>query len=112
MATMTKEAGEQLLLREVYAPVFFQKLAAHGIAPQSEDEAKELLSLGSALRTQYEQHQRKTASDRTQQLRALRASLTGESAQAAQQDQQVFAALGKQAASVPDVFAAVLATCS
>jgi len=112
MTQLTKEAGQQLLTREVYAPVFFQKLAAHGIVPQSEPEAQELLSLATDLRVHYEQHQQKTASDRAQQLRALRASLNGQSAQASYEDTAVFTQLGKQAAATPDIFAAALVALS
>ncbi len=43
------EQATQVILQNVHAPAFFQKLAGHGIVPQTEDEATTLLELGFKL---------------------------------------------------------------
>lgn len=50
----------ELLVREVHAPVYFEKLAEYGIVPQSPEEEVALLELAGIL--QNEQAQTKLAS--------------------------------------------------
>lgn len=42
-------AASEVLLREVYIPHFFSKLASHGIAPATEKEAEYLFNIGNQL---------------------------------------------------------------
>ena len=93
-----------VLDQTIYTPVYFQKLASAGIAPRSQEEALELLQWGSALRDRVEAHQSKQAASRAEQLRQLRASLTGVAAS------QSATALdfGKQAAADPQIADAIL----
>lgn len=44
-----KAQAQQTLIEKVFAPVFFEKLASHGIVPQSEAEANQYLQIGHAL---------------------------------------------------------------
>lgn len=51
-----KEAAEQAyatIVAELAAPYFFEKLAAHGIAPRTEGEAAEMWSAASKLHVLY-----------------------------------------------------------
>lgn len=102
--SMTQEQIDKAvdtLHEEVYAPVFFDKLASLKIAaPATAAEAYELMQLGAVLREQFEANQTKTASSRVDQLRAMREKLSG-----AKQPAQTF---GKAAAANPAVAAAVL----
>lgn len=58
MNGLTKEAEEKIaaqvntIFSNVYAPAFFQKLAAYGIKPTSEEAAEEYLKLAIDLRQQ------------------------------------------------------------
>lgn len=86
---------------EVYAPVFFDKLASLKVAaPATAAEAYELMQLGAALREQYDANQTKTASSRVDQLRAMREKLSGV--------KQPTQTVSKAAAAKPSVAAAVL----
>ena len=47
---------------QVYAPVFFEKLASdYGVTPESEDECRELLTMATKLRTAHEATQQNQA---------------------------------------------------
>ena len=48
----TKEAAEQAysyMVDEIHVPAFFEKLASHGIKPNTDEEAAQLLELGAVL---------------------------------------------------------------
>jgi hypothetical protein len=53
--------AEAVLLNEVYQPIFFEKLASHGIVPSSDDEARTLLQMGGQLRTLHDTNVEKAA---------------------------------------------------
>jgi hypothetical protein len=64
--TKTYQEAYQGLIRNAYAPVFFEKLAtSYGIKPSSDEEAVQLLSLAGKLRHAETQASEKTAGDRT-----------------------------------------------
>ena len=48
-AAQDPQAAIDLLVEKVAVPVFFHKLASHGIQPQSEKQAEQLLHLGRQL---------------------------------------------------------------
>jgi hypothetical protein len=59
------EDAYNVLVAQVHAPVFFNKLASvYGIRPQNPEEARELLLIAGQLRNAHEQEQTKAASDR------------------------------------------------
>lgn len=63
---MTYSDAESLLLNQIYAPVFFEKLATdYGIRPSSEGEAIEILRLAGRLQQLDAMHQVKEASSRS-----------------------------------------------
>lgn len=45
------DQARQEIFNNVYSSVFFQKLASHGFAPRTQDEASELLELSAKLAT-------------------------------------------------------------
>ena len=53
--------SEQWLSEQVHAPAFFEKLAAAGIEPRSQAEARQLLTMGSQLYQLEQDGQYKTA---------------------------------------------------
>jgi hypothetical protein len=66
-----KEAAEQAyatIVTELAAPHFFEKLAAHGIAPRSESEAAEMWSAASKLHVLYTAEQEKAAAAQASSL--------------------------------------------
>ena len=63
-ATMTPDQAYQLLHQRVDAPVFFNKLAAHGIRPRTDEEAQRMLELGYKLHAAHTAQQQKTAGAR------------------------------------------------
>jgi hypothetical protein len=66
-----KEAAEQAyatIVTELAAPHFFEKLAAHGIAPRSEGEAAEMWSAASKLHVLYTAEQEKAAAAQASSL--------------------------------------------
>lgn len=70
MAEETKKLSPSesydLLVAQVHAPVFFQKLASvWGFQPANDQEAKELLQLAGSLRNAHEQELQKKASEQT-----------------------------------------------
>ena len=73
-----KEAAEQAyatIVAELAAPYFFEKLAAHGIAPRSEGEATEMWSAASKLHVLYTAEQEKAAAAQTSNLAATNQQL-------------------------------------
>ena len=64
--TMTPEDAYNILVSDVHAPVFFEKLArVYGIKPNTQEEARELLLMAGQLRNAHEQNEVKQASART-----------------------------------------------
>jgi len=73
---ITPEVAHNFLMREVYVPVFLEKLANDfGIVPQNEDEVAELLKVASHLTSLQEQETVKQASARTTLIGAASRSL-------------------------------------
>lgn len=73
-----KEAAEQAyatIVTELAAPHFFEKLAAHGIAPRSESEAAEMWSAASKLHVLYTAEQEKAAAAQVSSLNAANQQL-------------------------------------
>jgi hypothetical protein len=62
--TPEEEQAYQLLFNQVHAPVFFEKLAAHGIEPQSPEEMDALLEMGTSLMFAEQTNQQKQAAAR------------------------------------------------
>lgn len=113
-----KEAAEQAyatVVSQIAAPYFFEKLAAHGIAPRSEDEAAEMWSAAHKLHVLYTAEQEKTAAAQVGELANVNHQLdaalaaAGLAAPAGTADQ---AAVFKEAAAVaaeqPEIANAVL----
>jgi hypothetical protein len=50
---MTPEQAYNVLYHRVHAPVFFNKLAAHGIQPRNAADAQQMLEVSGKLRTLY-----------------------------------------------------------
>jgi hypothetical protein len=62
---MTPEDAYDVLVSQVHAPVFFEKLAnVYGIQPANQDEARELLLMAGELRNLHEQNANKQANVR------------------------------------------------
>lgn len=59
----------------VYAPAFMQKLAAHNIVPESDEQAQQLLDLGWQLREIYEQQKTAAASPQSQLIKLASSNL-------------------------------------
>lgn len=73
---ITPEVAHNFLMREVYVPVFLEKLANDfGIVPQNEDEVAELLKIASHLTSLQEQETVKEANARTTLIGAASNSL-------------------------------------
>jgi hypothetical protein len=73
-----KEAAEQAyatVVSQIAAPYFFEKLAAHGIAPRSEDEAAEMWSAAHKLHVLYTAEQEKTAAAQAGELASVNSQL-------------------------------------
>lgn len=65
MSTTYQDAYDHMI-QNVYAPVFFNKLAAdYGLRPTTEQEARELLVLAGKLEQLEREHQTKQAQERT-----------------------------------------------
>jgi len=63
---MTPQDAHAFLTREIYVPVFLEKLASDfGIVPQNEQEVEHLLGIGSRLSQVREQEQVKQAQAQT-----------------------------------------------
>lgn len=60
------QSAHSLLVNQIYAPVFFEKLAAdYGIQPSNEQEAQELMTLAGKLQQLDEVQRAKAASSRS-----------------------------------------------
>jgi hypothetical protein len=78
MSDNVKEAAEQAyatVVSQLAAPYFFEKLAAHGIAPGTEKEAEEMWSAAQKLHVLYTAEQEKTAAARHNGLAAVNQQL-------------------------------------
>lgn len=75
-STMTPQEAHAYLTREIYVPVFLEKLASDfGIHPQNEQEAEYLLNIGSRLSQVREQEQVKQAQAQTSFIAKAAANL-------------------------------------
>ena len=76
--TMSYQDAQDLLVSQIYAPVFFHKLATeYGIQPTTEAEAQECLTLAHKLQQLDEANQLKQANDRTNLVSTASKSLDG-----------------------------------
>ena len=74
---LNPEEAYNVLIANVHAPVFFEKLASvYGIKPNTQDEARELLLIAGELRNAYEQNSTKEANSRGRMLATARKDLT------------------------------------
>ena len=115
MSDHVKEAAEQAyatVVTQLAAPYFFEKLAAHGIAPSSEAEAAEMWSAAQKLHVLYTAEQEKTAAARhsglaavNQQLDAVLAAANGSEGN---EKQAAFHDVAALAAEQPEIADAVL----
>ena len=65
-----------LVHQRVYTPVFFQKLATdHGIRPETEKDAMDMLMMAAQLRESYDQNQEKQAATQGNALTAAKEHL-------------------------------------
>lgn len=96
---------------QLAAPHFFEKVAAAGYAPQTEQEAAELWELGTKLHSMYAIEQEKAAAAQASNLayfnRQLDEKLAGQWDQTAG-DFDKFAAVADAAAESPEIANAVL----
>ena len=75
---MTGEDARTVLMRNVFAPAFFDKLATHGIVPASEEEAVSYLRIGEKLLAADREEQVKQASSRVGFLKQAEIDLDAE----------------------------------
>lgn len=73
--TMSGAEAEALLVRQVFAPVYFDKLAQYGLAPQTEEEAVHCLRMGQTLLAADGHEQAKQANTRVDFLKQAEADL-------------------------------------
>lgn len=60
--TLSPEDAYNVLVAQVHAPVFFEKLArVYGIRPRNQEEARDILTMAGELRNAHEQHGTKAA---------------------------------------------------
>lgn len=76
--TMSGQEAHSLLMLEVFAPAFMDKLASHGIVPQTEEEAIHYLSMGQKLLAADQHEQVKQAYSRVGFLKQAEADLDRE----------------------------------
>jgi hypothetical protein len=75
---MSYADAENMLMSNIYAPVFFEKLATdYGIRPSNEAEALELLRLAGKLQHLDALNESKQANDRSSTISAASKSLDG-----------------------------------
>lgn len=70
-----KVAAEQAygtIVRELAWPYYFEKLAAHGVAPRTEKEAVDMWAIGQDLHVLYTAEQEKAAAESASNLSAAR----------------------------------------
>lgn len=115
---MTAEQGYNLLHAKIYSPVFFNKLAAHGIQPKNQAEAAAMLDAAGKLRILYDAEIEKKAAAKSSTLTKLSAALDqrlaamGLAQPAVLPEGEIPAAINKYAADAaknPEYAAAVLA---
>jgi hypothetical protein len=73
-----KQAADQAyatIVAELAAPYFFEKLAAHGVSPQSHEEATEMWNLANKLHVLYTAEQEKAAAAQVSGLAAANQQL-------------------------------------
>lgn len=107
---MDPEEAYTLLHNDVYAPVFFQKLASdYDVQPRNAEEAARMLKIAESLRANYDADREKTASNNPF-LDVAERHLHGQAPQ--QQKQAAFTnqkrAVSQEVASVPAIAHAVL----
>lgn len=74
--TISPDEAYNVLVAQVHAPVFFEKLAStYGIRPQNDDEAREMLLMAGQLRNAHEQQEIKNAAVRANEYSAARKDL-------------------------------------
>ncbi len=74
--TLNPEEAYNVLVAQVHAPVFFEKLArVYGITPQNDDEAREMLLMAGQLRNAHEQQEIKNAEARANDFATARKDL-------------------------------------
>ena len=61
---LTPEQAQAFLMQNVYAPAFFDKLAAHGIVPGNEDEANCFLEMAAKLQSAHQVEKQASAGSR------------------------------------------------
>jgi hypothetical protein len=109
-----KQAAEQsyaTLVAELAAPYFFEKLSAHGVAPNNEQEAHEMWTAAQKLHVLYTAEQQKSAAVETSKLASVNADLDGLLADSGYGVPEKVAAFNKAAhvaAQQPDIANAVL----
>ena len=110
-----KEAAEQAyatIVAELAAPYFFEKLAAHGIAPRSEGEAAEMWSAASKLHVLYTAEQEKVAVAQASSLnvanKQLDAMLAAAGLGGTVEKAAAFGGAANVAANTPEIAQAVL----
>ncbi len=74
--TMTGQEGYNVLMQNIFAPVFFEKLAQdYGIRPSTEAEATELLAMAGKLQQIEDAYTTKQANERSSYIHQLSRSL-------------------------------------
>jgi hypothetical protein len=115
---ITPEAAHNFLMKEVYVPVFLEKLANDfGIVPQNEEEVASLLKIAGQLTSIQEQENVKQAQARTSLIEAASSNLenamgkmgyaSSEAKQAADQEEALVKAAAANLANNPAIQAAV-----
>ena len=75
---ITPEVAHNFLMKEVYVPVFLEKLANDfGVVPQNEEEVAQLLKIASHLTSIQEQNNVKQAQTRSSLINSATSSLEG-----------------------------------
>lgn len=110
---MTAEAGQQLLLEQVYVPTFLQKMASFGYDIRTEEQAQSLLRQAHALRFAAAEENVKHAAATNDPLLLAEQRLYARLQNAGLGDYNQDAALEQYAAKVaqerPDLSAAAIA---
>ncbi|NDC55351.1 MAG: hypothetical protein EBZ69_00700 [Alphaproteobacteria bacterium] len=115
MSENVNEAAEKAyatVVSQLAAPYFFEKLAAHGIAPETEKEAEEMWSVAQKLHVLYTAEQEKTAAARHSGLAAVNKQLdevlAAAGAGSVNEKQATFRQVAELAAAQPEIADAVL----
>jgi hypothetical protein len=109
-----KKAAEEsyaTIVAEVAAPYFFEKLAAHGIAPANMDEAQEIWDAAQKLHVLYTTQQQKTATQASTKFASINAQIDSALEAAGLTQSEKVAAFNKAAevaAKQPNIANAVL----